>query len=338
MFERARLTLTAWYLVIIMTISLLFSFVIYSSITQEFHRFERIQVKIQEDIAEGEIPAFPPRDRLFRIARPDPEIIEESRKRVLFTLAFINLIILGLSGAAGYFLAGRTLRPIKKMVDEQKRFITDASHELRTPLTSLRSEIEVGLRNKKLTISDAQKLLKSNLEEVISLQGLSDNLLELAQNGRLIDPKNFEEVLLEDIIEKAQKKVEPLAKRKHIVFSHTIKRIIVFGIADRITELFIILLDNAVKYSPQNSSVIITAKKKKNKIVISVSDQGAGIAKEDLPYIFDRFYRADKSRSTTSGYGLGLSIAKKIVEAHGGTIGVKNNSKKGTTFLVTLPV
>src|SRR6476646_7086179 len=100
MFERARLTLTAWYLVIIMTISLLFSFVIYSSITQEFHRFERIQVKIQEDIAEGEIPAFPPRDRLFRIARPDHEIIEESRKRLLFTLAFINLIILGLSGAA----------------------------------------------------------------------------------------------------------------------------------------------------------------------------------------------------------------------------------------------
>ncbi len=338
MFERARLTLTAWYLVIIMTISLLFSLAIYSSITAEFHRFEKMEVRVQDELKEGEILPFPSRGRFIRTARPDPEIIEEAKKRLLISLGVINFTILVLSGAAGYLLAGRTLRPIQKMVDEQKRFITDASHELRTPLTALRSEIEVGLRNKKLTIFDAHKLLKSNLEEVVSLQGLSDNLLELAQNGKLIDPKQFEDILLQEVIEKAYKKVEPLAKGKKIKIIYSLKEVIISGIPDRLTEVFVILLDNAVKYSPKMSTISITAKRMKNKIVIAVNDQGIGIAKEDLPYIFDRFYRADKSRSSTSGYGLGLSIAKKIVEAHGGTITVKNNTKKGTTFTITLLV
>src|SRR5690349_4348223 len=144
MFENARLKLTAWYLVIIMAISLMFSCVIYTSINTEFQRFERIQLRIHEDIQEG-FPIPPP-----RFGRPDPEMIEESRKRVVLILAVINVSILFLSGIAGYFLAGRTLKPIKKMVEEQRRFVTDASHELRTPLTALRSEIEVGLRNKQL--------------------------------------------------------------------------------------------------------------------------------------------------------------------------------------------
>lgn len=334
MFQSARIKLTAWYLVIIMTISLLFSFAIYSSINYEFQRFQKMEIKIQQDL-DGDMFLPPPsQNHYYRIGHPDKSIIESSKRRLLLNLGLINLAILFVSGAAGYFLAGRTLRPIQKMVDEQKRFITDASHELRTPLTSLRSEIEVGLRNKKLTMENAKRLLKSNLEEVVNLQTLSDNLLELAQNGRLIDRKAFQSVSLQTVIKSAIKRVEPLAKSKNITLNERVGNHSILGIPERITEVFVILLDNAIKYSANNREVIISTKAVDKYITVEVKDQGVGIAAGDLPHIFERFFRVTKSRSknTVSGYGLGLSIAKKIVEAHGGEIGATSKLGKGTTF------
>src|SRR3989344_668239 len=180
MFEKTRIKLTAWYLVIIMAISMLFSLAIYSGVNVEFRRLERIQERIKERQVER-LPV-----PLNAMPRFDQEIINQSRTRVITILGGINIAILFLAGFSGYFLAGRTLKPIKKMLDEQNRFITDASHELRTPLTSLRSEIEVGLRNNKLTLLEAKKLLESNLEETEHLQILSDHLLELSQNGQLV--------------------------------------------------------------------------------------------------------------------------------------------------------
>jgi len=335
MFENARLKLTAWYLVIIMTISVLFSFTIYSSINSELTRFERMQIKLQEDIREGETLPLPPAGgRFIHIGRPDPKFIQASRNRLIMELGIINLSILFLSGAAGYFLAGRTLRPIKKMVDEQKRFITDASHELRTPITALRSEIEVALRNKSLSLPDAKKLLVSNLEEVVSLQSLSDNLLELAQNGKLIDPKEMKEVSLLTVVKAAIKKVQPLAGKKKISITNLVKERKMQGISQQLTEVFVILLDNAIKYSPEKSTITIVSKGKDKNVTVSVIDEGIGIDPQDLPHIFERFYRASKSRDKRyiAGYGLGLSIAKKIVEAHHGTILVESKIDKGTTF------
>lgn len=339
MFERARLKLTAWYLLIIMTISLLFSFAIYSSINNELHRFERMQVKFETQLQEG-IILYPPQDHFIRVVRPDPTFINNARQRVLLALGIINLAVLFSSGAAGYFLAGRTLAPIKKMVDEQHRFITDASHELRTPITSLRSEIEVGLRKKDLSLTDAKRILESNLEEVIHLHALSDNLLELAQNGKIVDPGHFETVSLSTLVEAAIKKVEPLAAKKQINLVSTGNDKEIQGIPDRLTEVFVILLDNAIKYSPKKSEVTVVSKSGKDTVSVSVTDAGVGIQKEDLPHIFERFFRVSKSRNKTKvpGYGLGLAIAKKIVEAHKGSIIVLSKKPKGTTFTVTLPV
>jgi signal transduction histidine kinase len=248
-------------------------------------------------------------------------------------------VIFVVTGAAGYFLAGRTLRPIKEMVDEQRRFITDASHELRTPLTSLRSEIEVGLRNASLSEKEARALLQSNLEEVISLQLLSDNLLALTQNGRekaLV----MEDVSLSQSLKEAEKRLNGNLKKKKITVKTDVPDdLTVRGVRESIVSLLVILLDNAVKYSPSKSTISLSAKRSEGHSEITLVDQGIGIEKEDLPHVFERFYRANKSRSKeqVSGYGLGLSIAKKIVTSHKGTIHVTSEVDKGTTFVLKLP-
>ncbi len=334
MFDQARLRLTTWYLAIIMIISLLFSVGIYSRIDSEFTRFEEAQEKIQQDIREGRLRNLSP---VF-IERFEPRMGEGARINLVVSLALLNLAILGLAGAASYILSGATLKPIQDALDEQNRFITDSSHELRTPLTSLRSEIEVALRNKKLGLTDSKKLLKSNLEEVIALQNLSDHLLELAQSGNTISEESMTNLSVSEIIKNAIKRVEPQAITKQIQIKNKTTNILIHGVEDRLTEVFVILLDNAVKYSPSKSTVNIKSQKDRDSIKISVTDQGRGIEKEDIPHIFDRFYRANKSRSKiqTNGYGLGLSIAKKIIESHGGNIEAESKPNYGTTFIVTL--
>lgn len=336
MFENTRIKLTAWYLLIIMLISLFFSIGIYSKINEEFSRFENFQIRLKNDINEKNI-VFPPGPRPNKLVRLDSQEIQAARIRLISTLAFINFVIFILAGGAGYFLAGRTLKPIKNIMDEQNRFITDSSHELRTPLTSLKTEIEVGLRNKKLDLKSARKILESNLEEVINLEMLSNNLLELAQNGNLVNRNALKTVSLSEILNKAVNKTKNLADTKKIKVINKINDIKITGIEDRLVEVFIILLDNSIKYSSSKGNIELISKMKDNKVLISVIDYGMGISREDLPHIFDRFYRADKSR-TKKGYGLGLSIAKKIIESHRGSILVDSTQNKKTTFTVILPV
>lgn len=332
MFQSARIKLTTWYLIIIMAISLLFSGFIYTSVNSEFQRLEQLDDLIQSRIDQG-IPI----PRAIYNSHVDPEVISEARTRVITTLGLLNLLILLISGGAGYFLAGRTLRPISEMVDELSRFVSDASHELRTPLTALRSEIEVNLANKNLTISDAKKVIKSNLEEVIKLQSLSDNLLELTQYEKSQKQARFEQVSVEEVVADTVKMVHGIAKQKKITIDTHIIPVTVFGSAAHLRELCTILLDNAIKYSPEESTVIIGVRAVGSFAVISIEDKGIGIQQEDLPHIFDRFYRADPSRSQ-EGFGLGLSIAKKIVDLHNGTISVKSKPHSGTIFTMHLPL
>lgn len=342
MFHSARLTLTAWYLLIIMAISIAFSVVIFFGATQEFNRVIRLQQYRQEH-PEFHVRLFPGNQVQIEPApqttAPDTEVIEAAKFRVLINLAGINVIILLLSAFAGYFLAGRTLRPIADMVDEQNRFITDASHELNTPLTSLRTSIEVSLRDKKFTMSKAKQLLKSNLEEVENLALLSDELISLAQYEKKTVHVVFSSVFLENIVKKAFEKVKILADQKEIVFSIDVANIEIAGEEKMLTELFVILFDNAIKYSNNKAQVSIITEKTEKGVKLLIKDIGIGIAKEDVPHVFDRFFRSDKSRTKQkiNGYGLGLSIAKRIVLLHHGTISVESTLGKGTTFTVFLP-
>lgn len=309
-----------------------FSVAMYNVISSELERVGRVQrFRVERGMFYGSTPVT---------LVLDADLISETKNRLVIILAAINVLILGTSAAAGFFLAGRTLRPIKDMVDEQNRFITDASHELRTPLTALKSEIEVNLRDRNLTLQDAKDLLKSNLEEANNLQILSDDLIKLTQYQKGDNGLEVSSVSLSEVSAEAVKKVAGLAKAKKIEIAKNIAAISVEGNRQLLTELLVIFLDNAIKYSPTASKVNLSAKKTDGHVNILVTDQGMGISGEDLPHVFDRFYRADKSRakSDVQGYGLGLSIAKQIIERHHGSVRIQSEVGKGTTFIVTLPV
>ena len=342
MFHSARIKLTGWYLLIIMSVSLAFSIVIYHQLTWEINRFEQAQrYGFERRLRDFDLPIEADHNsRPLRILIENPELVEEIKRRVAVTLMIINGGILFMAGALSYFLAGKTLQPIQDMMDEQNRFISDASHELKTPLTSLKTAMEVFLRGKKKNLNDAKTIIGESIVEVNKLQSLSESLLQLAQyqnpNGHTL----FEQILISDVVNKAVSNIKPIAKKKNIMIKTDVEDRKIKGNKYSLEDLFKILLDNAVKYSQVNTSVSIISKKTDGYIEIEVKDQGIGIDDKDLPRIFERFYRADIARTKNShdGYGLGLSIAKKIVEIHHGSIGVKSKVKQETTFIVRLPI
>ena len=331
MFHSARLKLTAWYLLIIMFVSIFFSLIIYRGLIGEINRVSRMERFRSER-----------RHSAVRLPSPvflDPNFINEIKRRIIFGLITVNGVIFVGAGALGYFLAGKTLSPIQEMLEEQNRFINDASHELRTPLTALKSSLEVNLRDKNLTIENAKKTMNESIENINDLQRLSDSLLNLSQYQKPFFSSNTKDISLNVCINEAVKKVTSLAKQKQITIKKNVEEVNIKGIEDDLINLFVIVLDNAIKYSPKKTSIKIYAKKINNQIIIEIKDQGIGIEKKDLLFVFDRFFRADQSRSKEKvvGYGLGLSIAKKIVLNHHGKISVTSQADKGSIFTINFP-
>lgn len=330
MFGQARIKLTIWYVGIILIISTFFSVAFYNSSTREIDRIvDRLQFeKIRE---ESGMPSFrrPP-------GGPSIEELLSYKERMRLTLLIVNGIILLFSAGVAYILSGRTLRPIKVMVDEQNQFISSASHELRTPLATLRTEMEGHLLEKEITDQQARNLIKSNLEEIERLQGLSNNLLRITQVQELTN-STFEDISVSEVLEAAIAKVLPLARKKNILLVTKTKESIISGDKLSIVEVFVILLDNAIKYSPKKSEVSVVVHKNQKQVVIAIKDNGIGIAEKDKVKIFERFYRADSSRTVTDGYGLGLSIARKTIEKHNGSIQVTSTLNKGSLFEVKFP-
>lgn len=330
MFHNATLRLTALYVATLTAICLFFSVNLYLVSTREL------------DVGLGRQLTFLQRAPRFHEFIGDDIVLqrqtqlEEAKHRVVFGLVYVDLIIIGLGGVGCYLLARRTLRPIQVAHDAQVRFTADASHELRTPLAVMQSEIEVTLREKNMTIEGARKLMRSNLEELSKLTTLSEGLLKLARNGERLDMKKNS---LGAIIAQAINRVKELAAKKGISIDNQTINHSVYGDEASLVQLFAILLENAIKYSHEGTSVTISSGHEMGHSIINVRDQGIGINKDALPYIFDRFYRANEGRSKekVSGYGLGLAIAKKIVEAHRGTIEA-HSTGNGSEFTVGLNV
>jgi signal transduction histidine kinase len=318
-FISARIKLTLFYTLTIMAISGAVSGMFYYRTSQVIEiEYARIERRFQE----------PMRPMMLRI---QPEDLERAKHQMVLQLLRINGLIVAVVAVLGYVLSGLTLKPIQDSMEEQKRFVGDAAHELRTPITALKTSIEVNLMDKTLG-KETQKILKENLTDVNGLEALTNSLLKLS---KISDQKiELNPVNLTNIIDISVKKIIPLARKKDIrlLFYGGANTVIVNGDEHTLIDLFVILLDNAVKYSPQKTVVEIRLTGQ----TVSIADKGIGISSDDLDHIFDRFYQADSSRSH-EGFGLGLSVAQKIVTQHGGSISVKSKVGQGTIFTVSLP-
>lgn len=330
MFQSATLKLTGWYLLILMTISLLFSVILYRVATSEIDsRLETLQQRILLETGRTFIPGYDLGSLLSIQAR-------QASINLLTNLLYINILILGVGGIGSYLMARRTIEPIEQAHEAQSRFTSDASHELRTPLAAMKTELEVALRDPRLTKDEMKELLASNLEEVNKLTQISQTLLLLSRlehsgitTGR---------VAIDDIVRRLTERFNRASPR--IMYTPPPKPLYITANHVSIEELVTILLDNALKYSPPLSKVQVTLKREGKKARFDVINTGKGIKAEDLPYIFDRFYRVDESRTNdeNSGYGLGLSLAKKIVELHNGDLSASSAPNQKTVFTVLLPL
>ncbi len=220
-----------------------------------------------------------------------------------------------------------------------KQFSIDASHELRTPLTIMRGEVELALRSTK-PVEEYRDILVSNLEEILRMVSIIENLLTLSKADVNKTEVTFERVNMRNLISELYEDSEVIAMRKdiHVNLSHN-EDVQIVGDNVRLRQLFLNLLDNAIKYTPEHGTVVFSSVRENGFVKVSVKDTGIGIPRDEQAKIFDRFYRVDKARSREmGGSGLGLSIVKWITDLHHGRVEVASSPGKGSTFTVYLPL
>ncbi|MBB6674450.1 sensor histidine kinase [Cohnella nanjingensis] len=244
-----------------------------------------------------------------------------------------------LSILLGYFLAGRALVPIRRSWDRQQQFVADASHELRTPTAVIHAQTELLLRQPNRSIEQESPNISKILRESKRMGKLVDDLLTLARtdsNQLQLQTTLFP---LDDLLRELSEQFRLIADTNYIHIETDIQESMLFaGDEGRIRQLLIILLDNAFKFTQPEGRIKITGRYASHSVLIRIEDNGCGISEDDLPHIFERFYRGDKSRSRAAGgTGLGLSIAEWIVKAHGGKIRVQSAVHVGTTVVLLFP-
>ena len=253
-------------------------------------------------------------------------------------LAFSATIAVFISIIASYFLSKKTIKPIIESYKKQTEFVQNASHELRTPLTIVQAKLELLLQKPESKIIDNTEEIRISLNETKRLTKLIKDLMLLAR----ADSKNYnldkKEMNIDGIVRDVSvpyKEFAELEEKKIILELNYGKNLNID--MSKISQLMIILLDNALKYTEKGDTIEVKTYEKDSKCVIEVKDSGIGIDDESIKHIFDRFYRADKARSReTGGTGLGLSIASWIVSVHDGTIKASHNQPKGTVFTIRL--
>ena len=254
---------------------------------------------------------------------------------ITFVLVGIAMLFI-LFGVSSYF-ANHSIRPIEDNWDKQKQFVADASHELKTPLAIISANTDALLANGEETVNSQKKWIDYIQSEARRMGKLVNDMLYLAKvEDTYEDQMPFD---LSNAVVDVIASVEALVFEKGIHLTQTIEpSLIVKGDSEKIKQAFLILLDNATKYTPKYGWVDISLKRSRNLAVCSVQNSGEGIPPDKLPRVFDRFYRSDPSRSQeTGGYGLGLSIARTIVERSGGSISAESTERSNTfTFMLKI--
>ena len=254
-------------------------------------------------------------------------------------IMYAIVVLTGLSIIVSFYISRRTLEPLKESIDKQMEFVQNVSHELRTPLTIIQAKQELLLQEPNSKILDKSEDIVLTLNETKRLSKMVKDLLQLSRADNKKMNLQKESINIDDYIKEIVSPYMEVAEleEKSIILNLNYKADVKVD-TNKIYQLMIILLDNAIKYTETNDKIEICTYQKDNKCVIEVKDTGIGVSEEGLKRIFERFYREDAARNReTGGSGLGLSIANMIVSAHNGTIKVSHNNPKGTVFTIRLP-
>lgn len=254
---------------------------------------------------------------------------------------FLISLVVGAGALIAFFfislyLARWALRPAEKAWDQQRQFVADASHELKMPLTVILANIGILLAHRQDTIARQFKWVENTRVEAIRMKKLVDDLLFLAKSDASSVPLVHSEFNFSDTIWSCLLPFEPVAFEQGVTINADIEPdITVTGNGSQLKQLITILLDNACKYAGEKGIITVKLVREQKKVCLKVNNTGTPIPAIDLPHVFERFYRADKSRAREQGgYGLGLAIAKRIVENHHAKITAESTEDQGTTFTV----
>jgi signal transduction histidine kinase len=284
-------------------------------------------------------------NNILMIAADDHSEVSVLR-RLKTVIFFVGIAGMALSTLAGFYLAQRVLRPIRSAWQRQLEFVADASHELRTPLAVIQSNLDIAMGHTDESVIDNLEWLNNAHSETRRLSKLVQDLLTLARSDSEKVPLQLTVLSLAEMVERVQDLyggiVEMAGIELEIQISPEAESLQIRGDADRLQQLLLILLDNARKFTPSGGRITVRLSKLRSTALLQVADTGRGIAAEDLPRVFDRFFTADLSRTRDDedigGTGLGLSIAEWIVEKHRGKITMSSPGLgQGATVSVELP-
>ncbi|WP_283609289.1 sensor histidine kinase [Faecalispora anaeroviscerum] len=307
---------------------------------------QAVQQALESNAQEGTISSLDL--RFLRKDMPDGTKIafaDRSHERDSIRSLLLSALLVGLGGLIAFFLislylARWTLRPVERAWEQQRQFVADASHELKTPLTVILANTGILLSHRESTIEQQLKWVEYTRTEAIRMKQLVDDLLFLAKSDARRMPPLQTPVDLSNVAWSSLLPYESVAFEQGVTLNSSIApNLFVLGDAGRLQQLIVILLDNACKYAGEHGVVTLTLEQAQAKARLTVNNTGALIPTDQLEQIFERFYRLDQSRARkTEGYGLGLSIAKTIVEAHGGKLSATSSAGAGTSFVAVLPL
>ena len=273
------------------------------------------------------------------------EELEEELERLLWGLGWGGLLSIALSGAGGWWLAWQALQPIERNYEQMRQFTADASHELRSPLTAIKTSVDVIQSHPERIHQADVKKLSAIAQATEQMTHLVEDLLFLAR----VDNANLENssdltanlllIPLDELLEDLLEFLEPQIIAKEMNLQVSLEAIAIRGEASQLRRLFINLLENAIAYTPIGGKITVDLQQRDRLVTVAITDTGLGITPEDLPHIFERFWRADRARTwRVGGSGLGLAIAKAIAQSHGGNITVNSQIGMGSCFSVKFAV
>lgn len=309
-----------------------------SIITLEGKSWKYAIVQMQKQVIQRHGDSYTLPENSYQIKFLDITMYKKAMLQLLTTLLTVGLIMLFAIFIISLYFANRAIRPIAEAWERQKQFVADASHELKTPLSIIMANYDAVLANRDETIQSQLKWFDYIKIGVDRMAKLINDLLSLAK----MEDMRFEFKKVPFNVGKEIHDVilsmEAVMAEKDIKLTHSIDADVnIKSDPDKIKQVIMILFDNAIKYTDEQGQIEISLSKSKRHVVFSIKNSGKGIAKEDLPKVFDRFYRADLSRAQeTGGYGLGLSIAKTIIERLGGDIYATSVENEYTTFTFSL--